>query len=82
MVVQTRYFYADSVPGRQATVVRVRHTPKGAFVRCNYGKNLSGQSLLKWMCADALALVSPDNALDSSALQRSAPSKKTKSLGM
>lgn len=53
--VQTRYFFADSVPGNRATVVRVRYTPKGPWVRCNYGKNLSGQSLLKWMPADALA---------------------------
>lgn len=56
VAVQTRYFYADSVPGNKAIVVRVRNTPKGAFVRCNYGKNLSGQSLLKWMPIDALAL--------------------------
>ncbi len=54
--VQTRYFYADSLPGSKATVVRVRNTPKGSFVRCNYGKNQSGQSILKWMYADALAL--------------------------
>lgn len=56
MAVQTRYFYADSVPGSRATVVRVRNTPKGSWVRCCYGKNLSNQSLLKWMPADALAL--------------------------
>lgn len=55
--VQTRYFFADSIPGRRAEVVRVRQTPKGPFVRCNYGKNLSGQSLLKWMPADALASI-------------------------
>ena len=54
--VQTRYFFADSVPGSKATVVRVRPSRTGPMVRCNFGKNLSGQSLLKWMCADALAL--------------------------
>lgn len=53
--VQTRYFYADSLPGHKATVVRVRNTPKGIWVRCNYGKNQSSQSLLKWMPDDALA---------------------------
>lgn len=54
--VQTRYFFADSVPGSKATVVRVRESKTGPWVRCNFGKNLSGQSLLKWMCADSLAL--------------------------
>lgn len=56
--VQTRTFFADSVPGSKATVVRVRKDRHGNdWVRCNYGRNLSGQSILKWMCADALALV-------------------------
>ena len=56
VVVQTRYFFADSVPGSKASVVRVRKDKHGNYwVRCNYGKNLSGQSLLKWMTADALA---------------------------
>lgn len=55
--VQTRSFFADSVPGSKATVVRVRKDMHGnSWVRCNYGKNRSGQSILKWMCADALAL--------------------------
>lgn len=55
--VQTRSFFADSVPGSKAAVVRVRRDKYGnGWVRCNYGKNLSGQSILKWMCADALAL--------------------------
>lgn len=54
-LVQTRYFYADSLPGNRATVVRVVKTPRGIWVRCNYGKNQSGQSLLKWMPGDALA---------------------------
>lgn len=54
--VQTRYFFADSVPGSEATVVRVKGSRAGPWVRCNFGKNLSGQSLLKWMCADSLAL--------------------------
>lgn len=53
--VQTRYFCANSVPGSKATVVRVMRTTNGFLVRCNYGKNLSGQPLLKWMLADALA---------------------------
>jgi len=52
----TRYFYADSIPGNKAKVVRVHNTKNGYWVRCNYGKNLSGQSLLKWMPSDALAL--------------------------
>jgi hypothetical protein len=55
--IQTRYFYADSVSGRQGKVVRWWTTPKGStYVRVNYGKNLGGQSLLKTMCLDALAL--------------------------
>ena len=37
--VQTRIFYADSVPGNKAKVVRFWETPKGWFVRLNYGKN-------------------------------------------
>ncbi len=56
LTVQTRYFYADSPPGNRAKVVRFWDTPKGIFVRCNYGKNLGGQSLLKTMPIDALAL--------------------------
>jgi hypothetical protein len=55
LAVRTRYFYADSVPGNKATVVRFWDTPRGTFVRCNYGKNLSGKSLLKTMPLDALA---------------------------
>ena len=54
--VQTRYFYADSLPGRRATVVRHWTTHNGTWVRCNYGRNLSGKSLLKTMPADTLAL--------------------------
>jgi|TARA_A100001518_G_C1222020_1_gene66885 hypothetical protein len=54
--VQTRIFYADSLPGRKAKVVRFWETPKGWFVRLNYGKNLSGQSLLKTMPCNVLAL--------------------------
>lgn len=54
--VQVRYFYADSVPGNQAKVVRHWNTPHGIQVRCNFGKNLGGQSLLKTMPLDALAL--------------------------
>ncbi|HCF3018822.1 TPA: hypothetical protein NIB55_006104 [Pseudomonas aeruginosa] len=54
--VQTRTFYADSLPGSKATVVRFWDTPKGVFVRLNYGKNLGGQSLLKTMPANVLAL--------------------------
>lgn len=56
LAVQTRYFYADSKPGNRAKVVRYWDTPKGVFVRCNYGKNLGGQSLLKTMPLDALAV--------------------------
>lgn len=56
LAVQTRYFYADSPPGNQAKVVRFWDSPKGVFVRCNYGKNLGGQSLLKTMPLDALCL--------------------------
>lgn len=52
----TRLFYADSLPGGKAHVVRFWDTPKGVFVRCNYGKNLSGKSLLKTRPANVLAL--------------------------
>lgn len=38
LAVQTRIFYADSLPVNKATVVRFWDTPKGVFVRCNYGK--------------------------------------------
>lgn len=55
--VQTRIFYADSVPGNKATVVRYWNSPNGVWVRCNYGKNLSGKSILKTMPANVLALV-------------------------
>lgn len=58
-LVQTRYFYADSLPGRPATVVRSWTVHTGTWVRCNYGNNLSGKSILKTMPADALALASP-----------------------
>jgi hypothetical protein len=54
--VQTRVFYADSLPGREATVVRFWTAHNGTWVRCNYGKNLSGKSLLKTMPANVLAL--------------------------
>lgn len=54
--VQTRTFYADSKPGSRAKVVRYWDTPKGPFVRLNYGKNLGGQSLLKTMPCNVLAL--------------------------
>lgn len=54
--VQTRVFYADSLPGNKAKVVRFWDSPKGTFVRLNYGKNLGGQSLLKTMPANVLAL--------------------------
>ncbi len=54
--VQTRVFYADSKPGSIATVVRHWTTYNGTWVRCNYGKNLSGKSLLKTMHSSALAL--------------------------
>lgn len=56
LAIQTRVFYADSIPGNKAHVVRFWDTPKGVFVRCNYGKNLSGKSLLKTMPANVLAL--------------------------
>lgn len=54
--VKTRIFYADSLPGREAKVVRFWTTHNGTWVRCNYGKNLSGQSLLKTMPSDVLTL--------------------------
>ncbi|EKP0311675.1 hypothetical protein ACTG16_23200 [Aeromonas sp. 23P] len=54
--IQTRYFYADSIPGNKGKVVRFWSTAKGWYVRVNYGKNLGGQSLLKTMLMDALAL--------------------------
>lgn len=57
--VQTRYFYADSAPGNKATVVRHWSTPAGIQVRCNFGKNLGGNSLLKTMPIDALSLETP-----------------------
>lgn len=53
--VQTRYFYADSIPGNKAKVVRFWDSPRGIYVRCNFGKNLGGQSILKTMILDALA---------------------------
>lgn len=54
--VQTRVFYADSIPGNKATVMRFWTTHNGTWVRCNYGKNQSGQSLLKTMPLNVLAL--------------------------
>lgn len=57
--VQTRYFYADSAPGQKATVVRHWNTSTGIQVRCNFGKNLGGLSLLKTMPIDALSLGKP-----------------------
>ncbi|MDX2309836.1 MULTISPECIES: hypothetical protein [Pseudomonas] len=56
LAVQTRIFFADSIPGNKARVIRFWDTPKGVFVRCNYGKNQGGQSLLKTMPANVLAL--------------------------
>ncbi|EPV3031772.1 MULTISPECIES: hypothetical protein [Pseudomonas] len=56
LAVQTRIFFADSIPGNKAKVIRFWDTPKGVFVRCNYGKNQGGQSLLKTMPANVLAL--------------------------
>ncbi|EIU1447155.1 hypothetical protein H2O04_23160 [Pseudomonas aeruginosa] len=55
LAVQTRIFFADSIPGNKAKVIRFWDTPKGVFVRCNYGKNQGGQSLLKTMPANVLA---------------------------
>lgn len=37
-------------------MVRYWETPKGVWVRCNYGRNLSGKSLLKTMPLDVLCL--------------------------
>ena len=54
--VKTRIFYADSLPGSEATVVRFWTVHNGIWVRCNYGKNLSGKSLLKTMPANVLTL--------------------------
>lgn len=54
--VQTRIFYADSLPGSKATVVRFWTVQSGTWVRCNYGKNKGGHSLLKTMPANVLAL--------------------------
>lgn len=56
LAVRTRYFYADSAPGQQATVVRFWQTSSGVQVRCNYGKDLGGNSLLKTMPVDALSI--------------------------
>ncbi|EJQ7926953.1 hypothetical protein ABHI80_005588 [Pseudomonas aeruginosa] len=56
LAVQTWIFFADSIPGNKARVIRFWDTPKGVFVRCNYGKNQGGQSLLKTMPANVLAL--------------------------
>ncbi|HFL2868575.1 TPA: hypothetical protein ACGWVL_002949 [Pseudomonas aeruginosa] len=56
LAVQTRIFFADSIPGNKARVIRFWDTPKGVFVRCNYGKNQGGQSLLKTMPANVLVL--------------------------
>lgn len=56
LAVQTRIIFADSIPGNKAKVIRFWDTPKGVFVRCNYGKNQGGQSLLKTMPANVLAL--------------------------
>lgn len=49
----TRYLTMASSPGSQSTVVRVR----AEWVLCDFGANLSGQRLRKWMPAEALALV-------------------------
>jgi len=62
--VQTRYFYADSLPGAKATVVRHWESKGHHWVRLNYGKNLGGQSILKTMPLDALALVT-ENSMES-----------------
>lgn len=56
LAVQTRVFFADSIPGRRAKVVRFWAAPNGVWVRCNYGKNAGGQSLLKTMPANVLPL--------------------------
>lgn len=50
--VVTRYFYGNSVPGRKAKVIRKFQSTdskkNGAwYVRVSFGKNRSGQSLLK-----------------------------------
>lgn len=53
----TRIFFADSVPGSAATVVRLWMAHNGTWVlRCNYGKNRSGKSILKTMHSSALTL--------------------------
>jgi hypothetical protein len=57
LAVQTRVFYADSLPGNKAKVVRFWTAQNGTWVRCNYGKNAGGRSLLKTMPANVLALV-------------------------
>lgn len=55
--VQTRYYYADSLPGNKATVVKYYKVNNRVYVLCNYGVNLSGQHLLQTMPLNALALI-------------------------
>jgi hypothetical protein len=57
--VTTTRFYADSPVGSVGTVIRSWRDPKRGFrwVRVNYGRNLSGKSLLKTMSADCLAVI-------------------------
>lgn len=60
--IQTRYFFADSIPGNKGKIVRAWQTAKGHwYVRVNFGKNQGGQSLLKTMVLDAMALLHPSN---------------------
>lgn len=55
--VQTRCFYGNSLPGNKATVLRHSEDQHGNVrLRCNYGKNRSGKSLLKWMPANVLCM--------------------------
>lgn len=55
--VQTRYFYANSLPGNKSKVIRFWQTSNGGWlVRVNCGNNAGGQSILKTMCISALAL--------------------------
>lgn len=55
--VQTRIFWDNSVAGSRARVVSFKTGADGKVrVRCNYGQNQSGKSLLKWMPCFALAL--------------------------
>lgn len=56
--VETIYQCLSSAAGSRSKVVKTRKDTNGStWVRCNFGKNQGGQSLLKWMPADALKLV-------------------------